>query len=238
MGAEDGPQTAPNSFFRSRTFVGCALGVLSITTPLTLHKSPNRIQGGEKEASSTIMTPYCLPPIETVPKLAASERAAILDHLFEPSESLHRIYGAALGGSTFSNYGELISDVQLLLEKLSQSSATNDIEILDDILGSHPRLGEKGVESAQSRAEQAQLAPQDNSESVRLAEMNNLYEKTFPGLRYVIFVNGRSRSIILEDMQTRINRCDLGLERAEAINAICDIASDRARKLSDQPAVT
>ena len=180
------------------------------------------------------MAAYRLPAIETVPKLAVPEQVAVLDHLFEPSQTLHKIYVSTLRESTFLNYAEMISDVRLKLEGLAQSSKSDDIDMLDQVLGSHPRLGEKKVDSAQSRAEQAQLAPQDDPENEKLAEMNNLYEDTFPGLRYVVFVNGRSRLAVLEDMQARINRYNLSLERSEAIKAMCDIASDRARKLSDR----
>jgi hypothetical protein len=68
--------------------------------------------------------------------------------------------------------------------------------------------------------------------------------------RYSVFVNGRSRSVIMENMRSRIDRGDIKLERAEAIKvsifkstiglcelihmetkAMCDIAADRAFKL-------
>ena len=34
-----------------------------------------------------------------------------------------------------------------------------------------------------------------------IKELNAAYEKTFPGLRYVVFVNGRSRHEIMDNMQ-------------------------------------
>ena len=46
-----------------------------------------------------------------------------------------------------------------------------------------------------------------------------------------VFVNGRDRSAILDDMQARIDRNNVTFERAEAIKAMCQIAADRARKL-------
>ena len=64
-----------------------------------------------------------------------------------------------------------------------------------------------------------------------------------------VFVNGRSRTAIMEDMRARIVRADLELERHDAIQvdqpirsytprltmpcsqAMCDIAADRAKKL-------
>jgi len=66
-----------------------------------------------------------------------------------------------------------------------------------------------------------------------------------------VFVNGRPRPVIFEDMQSRIRRGAITLERREAIKvcsfkvkfsfrvakalkAMCDIAADRATKLSQQ----
>jgi 2-oxo-4-hydroxy-4-carboxy--5-ureidoimidazoline (OHCU) decarboxylase len=50
-----------------------------------------------------------------------------------------------------------------------------------------------------------------------LAKLNGEYEDKFPGLRYVVFVNGRPRPVIMENMRARIARGDIKAERAEAI---------------------
>jgi len=119
------------------------------------------------------------------------------------------------------------------LQELQRSNLESDHKWLEAILSAHPRLGEKKVESEQSRKEQAQLNQGGSEEAGKLAEFNRKYEERFPGLRYVVFVNGRSRPVIMEDMQTRIDRGDIELEKQEAIQAMCDIAKDRAKKLSD-----
>ena len=80
-------------------------------------------------------------------------------------------------------------------------------------MGSHPRLGAKKVESAQSAAEQTQLA----TGAAQLAALNEEYEARFPGLRYVVFVNGRGKDVIMEDMRRRIDRGDVVAEEREAI---------------------
>jgi hypothetical protein len=46
-----------------------------------------------------------------------------------------------------------------------------------------------------------------------------------------VFVNGRPRSEIMQNMRARIDRGDVKAERQEAIQAMCDIALDRASKL-------
>jgi len=131
----------------------------------------------------------------------------------------------------FETYSDLIASVGVQLTELSESPSTSDTAWLDQILGAHPRLGEKKVDSAQSKAEQAQLNTGGDEETAKLRELNAEYEKAFPGLKYVVFVNGRSRPVIMENMRSRIDRANIKLERAEAIKAMCDIAADRSTKL-------
>lgn len=116
------------------------------------------------------------------------------------------------------------------------------------ILGAHPRLGEKRVEtlSVHSRGEQASLGSADageggdgagsgpTEEAEELKRLNEEYEKTFPGMRYVVFVAGRSRAVIMEDMRKRIARADIEEEKLEAITAMAEIALDRAKKLEQE----
>jgi len=173
-----------------------------------------------------------LPSIASLPSLSAEERATVLDLLFEPSTSLHNLTVELLGTQKYPSYDDLIAEVGVQLNVLAESSSTSDTKWLEDILGSHPRLGAKKVESAQSQAEQAQLNTGNNEdESRQLAALNQEYEEMYPGLRYVVFVDGRSRPVIMEDMRKRIASHDIASERAAAIRAMCEIASDRARKL-------
>ncbi|KAI9718023.1 MAG: hypothetical protein M1812_004281 [Candelaria pacifica] len=162
------------------------------------------------------MTDYTLPTIETVPNLSTPERAAILDHLFEPSIPLHTLSVKLLHEKDFPSYHDMIASIGVQLTELSESTSTSDTEWLEKILGAHPRLGEKKVDSAQSRQEQAQLGTGGTEES-ELKRLNDDYEKTFPNLRYVVFVNGRGRQEIMADMTSRIGRADIRAERLEAI---------------------
>jgi len=85
--------------------------------------------------------------------------------------------------------------------------------------------------SSTSTSEDTEEAKRKEDEAATLKALNEEYERTFPGLRYVVFVNGRSRSVIFEDMRRRIARGDIVEERVEGIKAMCDIAIDRAGKL-------
>ena len=157
-----------------------------------------------------------LPPVDQIPSLSTEERVAILDLLFEPSTQLHTLSVPLLHDQKFTSYAELIAAIGVQLTDLSESASTSDTTWLHSILGSHPRLGAKKVDSAQSHAEQAQLQGSDE-ETEQLRALNEEYESTFPGLRYVVFVNGRSRPVIMQDMRDRIARSDTKSEQAAAI---------------------
>jgi hypothetical protein len=128
-----------------------------------------------------------LPPITTIPSLPTTSRALILDTLFEPCVQLHTLSIDLLHETPFPSYPDLIAAVGAQLTALFNSPSTSDTEWLDAILSAHPRLGEKRVEnlSEASRAEQAKLQGGKAEEGERLRELNEEYERRFPGLRYV-----------------------------------------------------
>ena len=83
---------------------------------------------------------------------------------------------------------------------MAASTNPADTARLDAVLGAHPRLGAKKVESALSRAEQAQLQrgggggggggeERAEKEKEELRRLNEEYEERFPGLRYVYVVS-------------------------------------------------
>lgn len=139
---------------------------------------------------STTPTPQTLnlPPVSALTSGPTGDRTYVLDLLFEPSQPLHNLALPLLNGTHFASYDDLIAAVGVQLTELAESPSTSDTEWLEQILGAHPRLGEKRVESAQSRAEQANLhkaGPEAEAEAAELRRLNNEYEKKFPGLRYV-----------------------------------------------------
>jgi 2-oxo-4-hydroxy-4-carboxy--5-ureidoimidazoline (OHCU) decarboxylase len=189
-----------------------------------------------------------LPAITSLPTLSDTALTSVLDLLFEPTADLHAMALPTMRTMSFDSYDDLISTlrdqllkVQKHLEEDSSSGsqestgAADAQAVLHRILGSHPRLGEKKVDSAMSRAEQANLkaggGEEAEKEAQMLAALNHEYESKFPGLRYVVFVNGRGRPEIMRDMRRRIDRGDLLEEEREGIRAMCDIAADRAKKL-------
>lgn len=125
-----------------------------------------------------------LPPISTLSTLPTTERAAILDTLFEPCVQLHTLSVELLRTRAFTSYDDLVANIGVQLTELLETPSNTDKQWLDEILCAHPRLGAQKVESAQSQSEQAQLQGQ-GSEAVQLNALNEEYEAKFPGLRYV-----------------------------------------------------
>ena len=126
-----------------------------------------------------------LPAIGSLPHAADSTLTHVLDLLFEPSLPLHHLTLPVLRSTTFPDYRVLISAVNAQLDALARTDAPEDVEKLSEILCAHPRLGEKKVESEQSRKEQAQLQQGGDDDKDKLARLNREYEAKFPGLRYV-----------------------------------------------------
>ncbi|QLQ79128.1 hypothetical protein HG537_0B04760 [Torulaspora globosa] len=173
-----------------------------------------------------------------------SEQVAVLEDLFEPSYSILKF---TLRDEDFmnrvrreaGNYREFIELIRLKLLDISQNAekvgpSSRDVDHLAEIVSAHPRLGESVRLSAHSKKEQCNLSNSNDPPEIRekLAELNGNYEETYPGLRFVVFVNGRTRSEIIEVMQKRIASGNSWFEEVNiAINELCCIALDRVNKL-------
>ncbi|OAA53147.1 Oxo-4-hydroxy-4-carboxy-5-ureidoimidazoline decarboxylase [Cordyceps fumosorosea ARSEF 2679] len=158
-----------------------------------------------------------LPNIHYLGILPDSRKSAALDLLFEPSPEIHSYLIPVAASRRYSSYNEFIDRCRETLASMAaKSTADSPNQHLLRILGSHPRLGAKKVESAQSAAEQAKLG----GDSEALARLNREYEDKFPGLRYVVFVNGRGRPEIMEDMKARIDRGDFEKEVDAALHVL------------------
>ncbi len=205
--------------------------------------TPNPARAHQPNSSPALAMPppgpttIALPAISTLPTLPDSNLTATLDLLFEPSPALHALALPTLRAAAppFPSYPALIAALrEQLLALASPSSAGSstseakgkeveggkDKETLYAILGSHPRLGERRKEvvlSGFSSAEQRHLQQQDEREREELARLNAEYEATFPGLRYVVWVNGRAMGEVVADMRRRMARADVEEEEREVI---------------------
>jgi 2-oxo-4-hydroxy-4-carboxy--5-ureidoimidazoline (OHCU) decarboxylase len=106
-------------------------------------------------------------------------------------------------------------------------------EVPDDekreILDAHPAIGQRTGLSARSAAEQG--TDDDPEVLAELAKLNADYEARH-GFRFVVFVNRRPKSQILEVLRARIdNPTDAELETA--LGELVAIAEDRWRRSAD-----
>lgn len=180
---------------------------------------------------------YKLPNINELSSLSYSQQEELLGHLFEPCQTLsHKIINDIIKDNQFSSYQHFIEQVRdYLLNYVNEQAAKAVVDAdISKIIAAHPRLGgsSKGTQDLSQHSSKEQKSLQGSAEETqRLIELNDKYEETFPGLRYVVFVNGRPRLVIMKDMETRIEKNDIQAERIHAMNAMCDIALDRASKL-------
>lgn len=169
--------------------------------------------------------------------------AGVLDNLFEPCAALRGCLTPQIRKTQFPTYTALIAFCRVQLLSLIGEYVSNPTpekrELICKVVSAHPRLGvpkkQTGSLSAHSQNEQKSLATQDGEDSSLaklLQELNAKYETTFPGLIFVVFVNGRSRSEIMDIMNDRIKNSTWNNEVRIAFDAMCDIALDRAQKLN------
>jgi 2-oxo-4-hydroxy-4-carboxy--5-ureidoimidazoline (OHCU) decarboxylase len=95
-----------------------------------------------------------------------------------------------------------------------------------EALNAHPAIGARTGLSARSAAEQGDEA--DPDVLAELARLNHDYEKRF-GFRFVVFVNRRPKSEILEVLRSRIGRAREE-ELDTAVEELTAIAEDRWRR--------
>jgi 2-oxo-4-hydroxy-4-carboxy--5-ureidoimidazoline (OHCU) decarboxylase len=94
-----------------------------------------------------------------------------------------------------------------------------------EALNAHPPIGAKNL-SSRSAAEQGDDA--DPAVLTELAYLNQVYEEKF-GFRFVVFVNGRPKSEILEVLRGRLRRTREE-ELETAVHELVAIAEDRWRR--------
>jgi 2-oxo-4-hydroxy-4-carboxy--5-ureidoimidazoline (OHCU) decarboxylase len=95
-----------------------------------------------------------------------------------------------------------------------------------EILAAHPAIGQRDGLSARSAAEQG--GDDDPEVLEELALLNQAYEDRH-GFRFVVFVNRRPKSEILDVLRVRItNATDQELETA--LSELVEIAADRWRR--------
>jgi len=145
-----------------------------------------------------------LPKIEQIQSAPSSPQSPLsnaLDILFEHSPILvntlePQLHAVLQTIAPISSYNQLID---VALESIGKWEA----EAQAQFISGHPRIGENKNLSMLSASEQGAqgIKPTPPEVLARLAHLNACYEKIYPDLRYITFVNGRSRAEIAEEME-------------------------------------
>ena len=143
-----------------------------------------------------------LPSLEDVHKSTSddgwSALKKVVSMLFEHSPVLdeHLVPELALSSSTLIFYTDLIDHSATIIRSWPPT-------LQSSFISGHPRIGEQNPKqlSALSASEQARyFTPLWVIE--RLGWLNGVYEGRYQGLRYITFVNGRTRREIMEEMES------------------------------------
>ncbi|KAI0367038.1 hypothetical protein BV20DRAFT_971144 [Pilatotrama ljubarskyi] len=167
--------------------------------------------GDFKLASHGSTSTSALPPLtEALSDTSGKEDgplARALALLFEPSPVLYATLVPALA-SRLQNATSPIFSYQMLIYAALEVIASWPDDLKAQFIAAHPRIGEvKGLSQLSAQEQAAKATPPQVL--ARLAHLNACYERRYPGLVYITFVNGRSREEIKDEMEDA-----LGLERS------------------------
>lgn len=146
-----------------------------------------------------------LQEIQNSPSNPSSPLAEGLSLLFEHSLIVTELLEPQLS-QALKALPPLAEYVELVDVALSEITKWH-IQSQAQFIAGHPRIGENENLSALSAKEQGAKAVTPTRPEVleRLAHLNACYEATYPGLRYITFVNGRSRAAIAEEMEEALH---------------------------------
>lgn len=135
-----------------------------------------------------------------------------IEEALEGSTPLARKVAA---GGPYASPAELVQRMRATVPTLTEEEKIAT-------LNAHPRIGEDP-----RRLSARSLREQGGDALPELELLNAEYERRF-GFRFVVFVNRRPKSEILEVLKQRLQRLREE-EMTEGLNAIVDIAEDRLR---------
>jgi 2-oxo-4-hydroxy-4-carboxy-5-ureidoimidazoline decarboxylase len=166
-----------------------------------------------------------LQPIVALNDRSASEFAEALKPLFEAAAPLA---AALYAERPFASYADLIARAEVLAGGLALAEQI-------EVVNAHPRIGERADRlSALSRREQS-YHQEPSDVDATLADLNAAYERRF-GFRFLVYVNKRPKSAIVEVLRSRLQN-SRDSELRTALRDMFLIARDRLSSLtsSDKP---
>ena len=150
-----------------------------------------------------------IPPLAEIQQGLSNALAVALEILFEHSPILINTLQPQLSDILIKK-SPLESYTQLINYAIEQIM-TWDLSAQSQFISGHPRIGEtKNLSKLSAKEQQQQQQGSGSSGAViptspevlaRLSHLNACYEIRYPGLRYITFVNGRTRLEIAEEME-------------------------------------
>jgi len=149
-----------------------------------------------------------LPSLDEIHKSAPDDGwgdlKQVVSTLFEHSPVLDEHLVPNLASSTFTSYTDLIdrsADIIRSWPPARQSS----------FISGHPRIGEQSPKQLSALSASEQTRHHASPWVIeRFGWLNGVYEERYEGLRYITFVNGRTRREVMEEMESA-----LGVEKAQ-----------------------
>jgi OHCU decarboxylase len=164
-----------------------------------------------------------LPSIHDLNKFDNNEFIKTIHLLFEPAPPL---VNYLLQSRPFTSYMHLIDKADQII-----STLTNEDKII--VVNAHPRIGAPS-ETLSALSAKEQGVPVDGNLKLvleQLARLNQEYEDRF-GFKFVVFVNGRSRDVIVDVLKQRLGN-EREQELATGLRDMILIARDRLNKLGE-----
>ncbi|ORZ07232.1 Oxo-4-hydroxy-4-carboxy-5-ureidoimidazoline decarboxylase [Lobosporangium transversale] len=185
--------------------------------------------------------PVSLPSIEFINTEATEQDfATAVTLLFEPAPPIVKhLYSKR----PYATYTALIDETEVLL---SNPDKYLTLQEQLDVINAHPRIGaakanlsalsliEQGYtaeDAAKKVSETATPSQDDEVTQATLKRLNQEYEDKY-GFKFVVFVNGRPRSVIIPVMEDRIKNSTKEQEMKTAMTDMVSIARDRLKKLN------
>jgi len=172
-----------------------------------------------------------LPPMDVLDTISPGIFAATMAPLFEGAP---RFLGRLAVARPFGS-------LEHLFERAREIAHAMPIAEQLELIDAHPRLGappgevsamsyvEQGYDQDAAEAAAREAIVERGRVAAELDRLNQAYEDRF-GFRYCVFVAGRPRSALIPAFQAAL-AADPAAERARGIDAVIDIAMDRAAKL-------
>ena len=166
-----------------------------------------------------------LPPVTALNALPVASFVQTMAPLFEGAPGfLHRLASAR----PFATYADLWPRALAIARTMPEAEQL-------ELINAHPRLGAPPASvSALSFREQGYDREAAAAEATRVAaeleRLNAVYERRF-GFGFCVFVNGRSRQVLLQVIEAALE-ADRETEIRRALGDVIAIAADRARTLA------